>query len=96
VLGGNQGHSVSVNGPTPEQYRERSNLKPDHPMIAVNHSASRRAMADKIGLGRKAGTDGTRAELWWRPWPMRAQRWQRRHARASEPPRRRRRSIWAA
>jgi hypothetical protein len=38
---------------TPEQYRERYNLKPDYPMVARNYSESRRAMAHKIGLGAR-------------------------------------------
>ena len=46
---------LSTNGMTPEQYRERYNLKPDYPMVAETYSESRRAMAKKIGLGRKPG-----------------------------------------
>jgi predicted transcriptional regulator len=44
---------LATNGLTPEQYRERFNLKPDYPMTARSYSESRRAMAHKIGLGRK-------------------------------------------
>lgn len=44
---------LSTNGLTPEQYRERYNLKADYPMVAPAYSESRRAMAKKIGLGRK-------------------------------------------
>ncbi|TPG15682.1 MucR family transcriptional regulator [Sphingomonas oligophenolica] len=54
---------LSTNGMTPEQYRERYNLKPDYPMVAESYSESRRAMAKKIGLGRKPGArkgSGTR------------------------------------
>lgn len=40
---------------TPEEYRQRYGLKADYPMVAPNYSESRRAMAHKIGLGRKAG-----------------------------------------
>jgi predicted transcriptional regulator len=40
---------------TPEQYRERYNLKPDYPMVAPSYSETRRAMAKTIGLGRKPG-----------------------------------------
>ncbi len=47
---------LSTNGLTPEQYRERFNLKPDYPMVAATYSEARRAMAKSIGLGRKAGT----------------------------------------
>lgn len=46
---------LSTNGMTPEQYRERYNLRPDYPMVAETYSESRRAMAKKIGLGRKPG-----------------------------------------
>ena len=46
---------LSSNGLTPEQYRERYNLKSDYPMVAENYSTHRREMAKKIGLGRKPG-----------------------------------------
>jgi predicted transcriptional regulator len=45
---------LSGHGLTPEQYRERYNLKADYPMVAPSYSATRRDMARKIGLGRKA------------------------------------------
>jgi predicted transcriptional regulator len=44
---------LSTHGLTPEQYRERYKLKSDYPMVAENYSATRRAMAHKIGLGQK-------------------------------------------
>jgi predicted transcriptional regulator len=44
---------LSGHGLTPEQYRERYNLKADYPMVAESYSAARRAMAHKIGLGQK-------------------------------------------
>lgn len=47
---------LSTNGFTPEQYRERFNLKADYPMVAATYSEARRAMAKSIGLGRKAGS----------------------------------------
>ena len=46
---------LGVQGLTPEQYRERYNLKPDYPMVAPAYSEARRGMAKKIGLGRKGG-----------------------------------------
>lgn len=55
---------LSTHGLTPAEYRERYGLKPDYPMVAENYSESRRAMAKKIGLGRKPGarkTDATPA-----------------------------------
>jgi predicted transcriptional regulator len=44
---------LSGHGLTPEQYRERYNLKADYPMVSENYSEARRAMAHKIGLGQK-------------------------------------------
>lgn len=44
---------LSTNGLTPDEYRARYNLKPDYPMVAPAYSEARRAMAKKIGLGRK-------------------------------------------
>ncbi|RYY23400.1 MAG: transcriptional regulator [Sphingomonadales bacterium] len=44
---------LSGHGLTPEQYRERYNLKADYPMVAESYSEQRRAMAHKIGLGSK-------------------------------------------
>ena len=47
---------LSGHGMTPEQYRERYGLKSDYPMVAPAYSEQRRAMAKKIGLGRKPKT----------------------------------------
>lgn len=47
---------LSGHGLTPEQYRERYNLKSDYPMVAPTYSEARRNMAKAIGLGRKPGT----------------------------------------
>ncbi|WEK02180.1 MAG: MucR family transcriptional regulator [Candidatus Sphingomonas phytovorans] len=44
---------LSGHGLTPEQYRERYNLKADYPMVSEAYSETRRAMAHKIGLGQK-------------------------------------------
>jgi predicted transcriptional regulator len=44
---------LSGYGLTPEQYRERYNLKPDYPMVAPSYAEARRAMAKRIGLGSK-------------------------------------------
>lgn len=46
---------LAGHGFTPEQYRERFGLKNDYPMVAESYSEARRAMAKKIGLGRKPG-----------------------------------------
>ena len=45
---------LSTNGLTPNEYRARYKLKPDYPMVAPAYSEARRAMAKKIGLGRKS------------------------------------------
>ena len=47
---------LSRHGLTPEQYRERYNLKADYPMVAENYATMRRDMAKRIGLGRKPRT----------------------------------------
>lgn len=54
---------LSTNGLTPEDYRARYNLKADYPMVAETYSENRRAMAKKIGLGRKpkSATEGATA-----------------------------------
>ena len=52
---------LSTNGMTPDEYRQRYGLKADYPMVAANYSESRRAMAHKIGLGRKAGAAAVEA-----------------------------------
>ena len=44
---------LSGHGLTPEQYRQRYNLRSDYPMVAESYSAARREMAKKIGLGSK-------------------------------------------
>lgn len=44
---------LASNGLTPEDYRQRYRLKADYPMVAESYSEARRAMAKKIGLGRK-------------------------------------------
>ena len=46
---------LASNGLTPDEYRQRYNLKANYPIVAPSYSESRRAMAHKIGLGRKAG-----------------------------------------
>jgi len=46
---------LSTNGLTPGEYRARYGLKSDYPMTAPSYSEARRAMAKKIGLGRKPG-----------------------------------------
>jgi predicted transcriptional regulator len=50
---------LSKHGMTPEEYRERYNLKADYPMVATTYSEARRAMAHRIGLGSSRSGDGT-------------------------------------
>ena len=44
---------ISQHGYTPETYRETYGLPRDYPMVASNYAEQRRALAHKIGLGRK-------------------------------------------
>ncbi|NJC34428.1 putative transcriptional regulator [Sphingomonas jejuensis] len=44
---------LSANGLTPDEYRQRYNLKADYPMTAPAYSERRREVAKKLGLGRK-------------------------------------------
>jgi predicted transcriptional regulator len=46
-------HLATAHGVTPEQYRAEYGLPASYPMVAPNYSEQRRAMAHKIGLGRK-------------------------------------------
>jgi predicted transcriptional regulator len=48
-------HLQSAHGLTPQQYRERWELKRDYPMTAPAYSERRSQMARDLGLGRKAG-----------------------------------------
>lgn len=41
---------------SPEDYRAKWNLPSDYPMVAPSYAEKRRALAHKIGLGRKAAT----------------------------------------
>ncbi len=53
---------LAGHGLTPDQYRQRYGLKPDYPMVAPAYAEVRRAMAKKIGLGRKPRTDAPSTE----------------------------------
>ncbi|MBG6116400.1 MULTISPECIES: MucR family transcriptional regulator [unclassified Sphingobium] len=44
---------LSLNGYTPETYREAFDLPRDYPMVAASYAQQRRTLAHKIGLGRK-------------------------------------------
>lgn len=53
---------LTTHGLTPAQYRERYGLKADYPMVAENYAAHRRALAKKIGLGRRPKASVAAAE----------------------------------
>lgn len=44
---------LSLNGYTPESYREAFGLPKDYPMVSAEYAEKRRTLAHKIGLGRK-------------------------------------------
>ena len=44
---------LASHGLTPEEYRSRYNLPKSYPLVATSYSDARRAVASKIGLGRK-------------------------------------------
>lgn len=48
-------HLMTHYNMTPDQYRARWNLPADYPLVAQNYTAVRKALALKIGLGRKPG-----------------------------------------
>lgn len=47
-------HLNSAHGLTPSGYRRRWGLSPNYPMVAQNYSATRKKIAARSGLGRKA------------------------------------------
>ncbi len=49
-------HLKTAYNMTPDDYRKRWGLPSDYPMVAPNYAKQRRALAKKIGLGRKTGT----------------------------------------
>lgn len=71
---------LAGHGLTPEQYRDRYNLKPDYPMVSKSYSETRRAMAHKIGLGskRRGASQADAAEA--QPAPSKPKRAPRRKA----------------
>jgi predicted transcriptional regulator len=48
-------HLMTEHGITPDEYRVRWGLRADYPMVAPDYADKRRALAKKIGLGRKPG-----------------------------------------
>lgn len=51
---------LSRHGLTPAEYRARYNLAADYPMVAPAYSEQRRAVAEKLGLGRKRAAVATK------------------------------------
>jgi predicted transcriptional regulator len=49
---------LASHGMTPEQYRLKWSLPKNYPMVAADYTASRSALAKKIGLGRKVKGTG--------------------------------------
>jgi predicted transcriptional regulator len=45
-------HLMTRHGLRPDQYRDRWNLRPEHPLTAPEYSERRSAMAKQLGLGR--------------------------------------------
>ncbi len=50
-------HLSTHHAMTPDEYREKWGLPANYPMVAPGYAAERSALARKIGLGRKAGTE---------------------------------------
>lgn len=53
---------LASHGLTPNDYRERYGLPKSYPLVAPNYSEARRAVATKLGLGRKPVSAGKPAE----------------------------------
>jgi predicted transcriptional regulator len=51
---------LASHGMTPDQYRQKWNLREDYPMVAPDYAATRSALAKKIGLGQFRRESGNR------------------------------------
>ena len=51
---------LASHGMTPDQYRQKWNLREDYPMVAPDYAATRSALAKKIGLGQLRKESGNR------------------------------------
>lgn len=47
---------LATNGLSPDEYRQRYNLPKSYPLVAPSYSEARRAVATRLGLGRKPAT----------------------------------------
>lgn len=52
---------LATHGLSPDQYRERYNLPKSYPLVAPSYSEARRAVATRLGLGRKPVTSAKAA-----------------------------------
>ena len=53
---------LATHGMSPDEYRERYNLPKSYPLVAPSYSEARRAVATRLGLGRKpAAANGAKA-----------------------------------
>ena len=53
---------LATNGLSPDEYRQRYNLPKSYPLVAPSYSEARRAVATRLGLGRKpAAANGVKA-----------------------------------
>ena len=55
---------LASHGMTPDQYRQKWNLREDYPMVAPDYAATRSALAKKIGLGQFRKESGNRKSGW--------------------------------
>ena len=51
---------LASHGMTPDQYRQKWNLREDYPMVAPDYAATRSVLAKKIGLGQFRKESGNR------------------------------------
>jgi predicted transcriptional regulator len=54
---------LATHGLTPEQYRERYKLPKNYPLVAQSYSQARRAVAEKLGLGKKPAVAASAGQL---------------------------------
>lgn len=53
---------LTQHGLTPEQYRDRYKLPKSYPMVAPAYSEARRAVAEKLGLGKRPAAAAAKAD----------------------------------
>jgi len=75
---------LATNGLTPAEYKARYNLPSDYPLVAPTYADMRRAVATKLGLGRKPKVEAPAAEPVPAPAPAKAPAKARRKAAEAE------------